>query len=605
MATEVPFRSEIPLEHTWDTASVFPSDEAWEVAFKEVMEQLSTLARFRGHLANGPATLPDWLEAQEQVLRSLGKVTIYASNHHNVDTTDQSAAARNDRATTLQAQAMAAMAFAEPEMLAIGFGTLRRWLREEPRLAIYEHYVNTLERRQAHVRSPDVEELLGHVTDPFATAAATHGILADADLAFRAARSSDPAAKPTPIAQGNLGTLLASPDREVRRTAWESYADAHLALKNTMANCLAAGVKQNVFMAQARRYGSALEAAVTRNHIPVAVFRNVVEMFRRNVSTWHRYWQVRRKALGYDRLQPYDIAAPLTPQRPRVPFEQAAEWICEGMRPLGEDYVRAMRRGVLEQRWVDIYPNKGKRAGAFSSGAPGTHPFVLMSYTGDLFSLSTLAHELGHSMHSYYTWQAQPFVYCDFSIFVAEVASNFNQALAREYLFRANPDRDFQIALIEELMANFHRYFFIMPTLARFELEIHERVERGEALTADDMIALMADLFAEGYGGEVELDTPRVGITWAEFHTHLYSNFYVYQYATGISAAHALAHGVLAGERGATERYLDFLRAGGSLYPLEALKLAGVDMTTPEPIEKAFGYLAGVVDRLARLLRQE
>jgi oligoendopeptidase F len=240
--------------------------------------------------------------------------------------------------------------------------------------------------------------------------------------------------------------------------------------------------------------------------------------------------------------------------------------------------------------------------GAFSSGVPGTHPFIMMSYNDDLYGLSTLAHELGHSMHSYYTFKTQKLMaYSRYGLFAAEVASNFNQALVRDYLFRTETDPDFQIALIEEAMSNFHRYFFIMPTLARFELEIHERVEKGQALTADTLNKLMADLFAEGYGDELQIDHERTGITWAQFHTHLYSNFYVYQYATGISAAHALAEGILAGKPGAADNYLSFLKAGGSIYPLDALKLAGVDMTQPEPVESAFAVLAGLVDRLEKL----
>jgi oligoendopeptidase F len=240
--------------------------------------------------------------------------------------------------------------------------------------------------------------------------------------------------------------------------------------------------------------------------------------------------------------------------------------------------------------------------GAFSSGVPGTHPFIMMSYNDDLAGLSTLAHELGHSMHSYYTFATQPLMaYARYGLFLAEVASNFNQALVRDHLFRTQTDPDFQIALIEEAMGNFHRYFFIMPTLARFELEIHERVEKGRALTASTLNALMAELFAEGYGDELTMDAERTGITWAQFHTHLYANFYVYQYATGIAAAHALAEGILAGRPGARERYLAFLKAGGSMYPLDTLRAAGVDMATPEPVERAFAVLSGLVDRLEAL----
>lgn len=599
--TTVPPRGDIAREHTWNAASVFPSHEAWETAFTQVARRLPELQRFKGHLGAGPTSLADWFATYEQVFRALGHVLIYANMCHAVDTADQEAAARFGRARGLFAQATGAAAFADPEMMAIGFPTLHRWVREEPRLAIYDHLIDRLERREAHVRSADVEELLGHLTDAFRTASATHGTLADADLVFNPAHPGGEG-EPIEIAQGNLSALLSHPDREVRRTAWENYADAHLAHKNALANCIAAGVKQNVFMARARRYRSSLEAAVTANHIPVQVFHHLIETYRRNLPTWHRYWKLRRRALGYEKLHVYDRSAPLTAHRPQVPFRQAVEWIAQGMRPLGDEYVQILRRGVLEQRWVDIYPNKGKRAGAFSNGAPGTHPFILMSYHDDIFSMSTLAHELGHSMHAYYSWQTQPLVYARYSIFLAEVASNFNQAMVRAHLLATRTEPDLQIALIEEAMGNFHRYFLIMPTLARFELEIHERAERGEALTASSLMALMTDLFAEAYGGEVEVDPDRVGITWAEFPTHLYMNFYVYQYATGISGAHALAERVLSGVSGAEEDYLSFLKAGGSRYPLDTLRLAGVDLASPEPVERAFGVLAGMVDRLERLL---
>ena len=260
-----------------------------------------------------------------------------------------------------------------------------------------------------------------------------------------------------------------------------------------------------------------------------------------------------------------------------------------------------MQKGALEERWVDRSLNKGKRMGAFSIGSsPDTFPFIMMSYTPDVFGMSTLAHELGHSMHSYFSNKTQPFIYTRYSLFAAEVASNFNQAMLRNYLFKTLPEEHYQIALIEEAIANFYRYFLVMPTLARFELELHERGERGEALSAEDLIVLMSELFAEAYGDDVELDKERVGITWAQFHTHLYSRFYVFQYATGISGAHALAKAIIYEEEGATERYLEFLKAGGSKYPLDALKEAGVDLESPQAVEETFEVLAGLVDRLER-----
>ncbi len=600
MVQSLPPRSAIAREHTWDPTSVFATDEDWEQAITQVQGRLPELAAFRGRLAEGPATLADYLQAAEQVVGGVGKIIVYANMFYSVDTADQAAAAKRDRAQALSARAGATMAFAEPELLAIGGETLRRWMEAEPRLAQYAMYFSKIERRRAHIRSAEVEELLRQTAEPFGAASSTHGILANAELRFEPAHTEG--GEQIAIGQGNINALLTHSDREVRRSAWQHYADAHLALKNTIANCFATGIKQNVFAARARQYDSALEAALHPNFIPVEVFHRLIETYRRHLPTWHRYWRIRRRALGYDKLYVYDTKAPLTASPPTVPFQQAAEWIAAGMQPLGEEYVGILRRGLHEQRWVDIYPNQGKRAGAFSMGVPGTHPFILMSYNDDLFSLSTLAHELGHSLHKHYTCATQPFVYANYGLFVAEVASNFNQALVRAHLLDRSDDPSFQIAVIEEAMANFHRYFFIMPTLARFELVAHERVEQGEALTADGLIALMADLFAEGYGDEVVMDAERVGSTWAQFATHMYANFYTYQYATGISGAHALAAKVLAGEPNAADNYLAFLKAGSSLYPLDALKLAGVDMTTPEPVERAFGVLAGLVDRLERLV---
>jgi oligoendopeptidase F len=598
----VPTRGEIALAHTWNAESVFPNSNDWEAEFARVTAQIADLARFHGHLGDGPDTLASWLELSDQLHRRLGQLYVYASMSHEVDTANQEASARYDRTIGLAARAQAAGAFAEPELLAIGQATLLEWAGTEPRLAIYAQYFDQIERRRAHIRTAEVEELLGMLRDPFATATNIHGVMVDADLRFQPAR--DIAGAEYALAQGTITALLNHPDREVRRTAWESYADAHLAAKNAMASCLATGVKQQVFMARARRYPSALEASLAESHIPVAVFHNLIETFRRNLPTWHRYWRIRQRALGYDTLRVYDTRAPLATNPPRVPFEQAIEWISTGMQPLGAEYVEIMRKGALEQRWVDIYPNRSKRMGAFSSGVQGTHPFILMSYNDDIFSMSTLAHELGHSLHSYYAWQAQPQIYSDYSLFAAEVASNFNQALVRAHLLNSNSDPDFQIAVIEEAMANFHRYFFIMPTLARFELEIHQRVERGEALNADGLITLMADLFREGYGDAVTMDDQRVGITWGQFSTHLYSNFYVYQYATGLSGAHALAAGVLAGRPHAAENYLAFLKAGSSGYPLDTLRIAGVDLEQPEPVEQTFAVLAQLIDRLEQALAQ-
>jgi oligoendopeptidase F len=592
-------RSEIPVEHTWDVESVFGSDAEWTAECARVQAALPELERFRGRLCEGPEVLADFLADSEAVQERLGRLEVYATMRASVDSGDQPAAALSDRAGALGAGLQAALAFAQPELLAIGVETLRRWVAMSERLHRYEHWVDLLAQRAAHVRSAEVEELLGLAAEPMQSAARIHGVLANAELRFRPAIAAD--GTEHEVAQGSINELLASPDRELRRTAWESYADAHLAADKTMAACLATGIKRDVFLVRARRYRDSLDAALTANHIPVEVFHNIVATFRDNVGIWHRYWRLRRRALGVDPLRDYDARAALA--RPvEVDFRQAVGWICEGMAPLGDEYVNALRLGVLEERWVDIYPNRGKRQGAFSLGRPGTRPFIFMSYESSVAGMSTLAHELGHSMHSYLSSRAQPFVYSRYGLFLAEVASNFNQAMVRAHLLASSSDPDFQVAVLEEAIGNFHRYFLVMPTLSRFELEIHERDERGQPLTAEGMTELMADLLADAHGVELTSDRRRAGILWAQFSSHLYRNFYPYQYATGIAGATALAEGVLAGGPEAAERYLGFLRSGGSRYPLDALRMAGVDLASREPVDRAFSVLSGYVDRLEKLV---
>jgi oligoendopeptidase F len=601
MASVVKERHEIPIEHTWDLTNIFSSRIEWEEEFERTEKRLLGLSDFKGQLGSSPQKLLEWFDTSDDVLISVGKIIVYSSLNYSVDTANQEAIAMNDRGRGLMARASGAVSFDDPELLEIGSEKLNKWMEEEPKLQVYKKYFDALESQRPHRRSAEVEQLLSELGDPFGTAAAIHGTMSDADLTFTRAEGTN-GSEPIEIIQGNIWKLLSHADREVRRTAWENYADQYLAHQNSMATCISTGMKQDVFNMRARKYNSSLEASLKPNNIPLEVFHNLIDTFKKNLPTWHKYWRIRKKAMGLDALHVYDTKAPLSNETFEISFDQSMEWICEGMKPLGEQYVSDMKRGVYEQRWVDIYPNKGKRAGAFSSGSSGTYPYIMMSYGDDILGLSTLAHELGHSMHSYYTRNSQPFVYSRYTMFVAEVASNFNQALVRDYLVKNNPDPNFQIAVIEEAMANYHRYFLIMPTLARFELEIHERIERGEALSAASLNKLMADLFRETYGDEVVMDDDRVGSTWAQFPTHLYSNFYVFQYATGIAGANALANRVMNEGESAAKDYLAFLNAGNSLYPIDALKMAGVDLSTPGPVEEAFSVLGDYVDRLGELL---
>jgi len=598
-STTLPLRKQVPLAETWDLESIFATSADWEAAGQEITDYIPQLAIFQGKLKEGPQTLLAYLRLAETAGILAGKYTLYTSNYYSVDTGDQRTAARLGQARSLAARLGAATAFFEPELMALGFELVGSWIQSTPELAYFAHALDKLKRRQAHVRSGEVEQVLAMSSDPFSGPSSVYSALNNADLTFKTAIASD--GHSLEVGQASIGGLLTNSDRATRRSAWENYADGYLAFKNTFAATFISQVKQDVFNMRARGYESSLHASMSPNNIPVEVFHNLLAVFQKNLSTWHRYWRLRKKALGVESFHVYDIKAPLTSAKPVVPFKQAVDWICAGMAPLGEEYVTVLRNGCLDERWVDRVRNKGKRGGAFSSGTHGTHPFIMMSYADDLFSLSTLAHELGHSLHSYYSRREQPFIYGRYSLFEAEVASNFNQALVRDYLFRTQQDRDFQIALIEEAMSNFHRYFFIMPTLARFEYEAHTRVERGAPLSADILIGLMADFFKEGYGSDVDIDHDRIGITWAQF-SHMYRNFYVYQYTTGISGAHALTKPILAGDSAAAERYYGFLKSGGSRYPIDNLKQAGVDLTAPEPVESAFTYLAGLVDKLEALL---
>ncbi len=594
-----PTRSAIDKKYTWNAESMFATPQAWEAEVKSILESLPSVKQFQGRLKEGPVTLLAAFKASEEIYIRVDRVVVYAGFAYSVDTTDQGAAAMSSKAQGVSGQVVAAISFINPELIEIGEITLRQWLADEPGLMLYKQYIDNLFRQQAHVRSAEVEEILGMLADPFSGPVTTASMLTNADFKYSSAINS--AGQTIEVTEGVLWKILSTEDRAARQSAWESYMDRHLEFKNTLSSNLANSIKQNIFQMKARRHESSLAASLYQDSVPVEVFHNLIETFKKNLPVWQRYFEIRKKGLGVAELQPYDMWAPLTKDRVKIPFEKAVDWIATGLLPLGKDYVGVLRNGCLEERWVDVYPNLGKRTGAFSWGTKGTHPFIMMSYTDEIFSLSTLAHELGHSMHSYLTWQNQPLVYADYSLFVAEVASNFNQAMVRAHLLQTDNDRDFQISVIEEAMANFYRYFFIMPTLARFELATHELVEQGESLTADNMVDLMADLFSEGYGSAVQVDRERVGITWAYF-PHLFSDFYVYQYATGISGAHALCGRVLRGEPNAVQDYLGFLKSGSSAYPLEALKKAGVDLASPQPVEETFAIMSSYVDRLEKLL---
>lgn len=595
-------RKDAAPESTWNRESTFASWAEWDQEYAKALAELPELKAFDGKLTESPARLADWFDLAEKHEVRLGELQGFASWAANVDSSDKEASSRLGQVSGLGAQLASATAFRDPQLLALG-EELLDWADKEERLAVFRHFFHNLLRLQANTRSAEVEELLGAVFEPFDMAYRTYSELTNSDLKFEDAVDSK--GEPYPVFQSTLSGSLQQRDRARRRSAWEHFYDGYLGMQNTLAANYQANVKQQNFLIKARGFDSVLEMRLAPNNLPTHVFHNLIEVFTANLPTWHRYWKVKAKLLGQDSLAPYDIWAPIVKEPPEIPYSQSIEWICGALEPLGADYVETMRRGSLEERWVDWAPNVEKRQGAASSRMVGRKPpYIFMSYVDNIFSLSTLAHELGHSMHSRAFALNQPIIYNNYgaiSSTVTETASNFNQAMTRAHLRQVKGDDDnFQLAMIDEAMSNFHRYFFVMPTLARFENEVYEREKAGKAFNADIFNGIMKELFAEGYGETMADDPERTAITWATF-LHLYIPFYTFQYAIGISAAHAAADRILAGEAGAVDGYLSMLAAGGSRYAMDLFKLAGVDMTSKTPIESAFAELEANVAKLEEL----
>ena len=590
----IPARKDVPVEQTWDLETIYPSDDAWEDAFRAVESRLPEMDAYRGTLGGSAGQLLGALLQRDDLAAEVSRVAIYAGLRFSEDAGNDHYTGLNARAGGLLARYAATVSWVDTELLTIPDERIDAFFEEESGLEPYRHAVRRVQDQRQHVRSAEVEELLALASDPLDTFETVQTMLEDGDLPFGSIQDEHGAT--VRLSQGNVELYLQSRARRVRRETWETAAEAYLGFADTFAATYSGAVKRDVFLANAHGYGSALEASLAPNAIPTEVFHNLIATGWTNLPTWHRYFRARRKLLGLETLHPADLTAPLASEAPLISYDEGGELILRSLQPLGEEYVGITRQGIAD-RWVDRAPNLGKGGGAFSFGTHGTMPFISMNWRDDLESASTLAHELGHSLHTYHSTRHRPMAYWPYSMFLAETASNMHQALMGRLLLAEEPDENWLLAIIEERMSNYHRYFFIMPILAKFELDCHERVERGEALTAAGMSETLAGYYWEAYGGEVEMDEARTGITWARF-AHLYMPFYVFQYATGISAAAALAEQIVTEGRPAVERYLDLLKSASDGYPIDLLLKAGVDMRSPEPVQRAFDILEGYVERL-------
>jgi oligoendopeptidase F len=595
--SSVPERSDIDAEDKWALESIFASDEDWEDAFEDVRDRIDDLDAYEGRVTESPETLLELLELREEIMRDVSIVSTYANLRSSEDTREQAYQAMSARAESMAADARSAASYVEPELQELDESELAAFVDAEPALAEYEHYFDDVLRGKPHTRSKEVEELLADLSDVTDAASEVYNMLSNADMEFPTVE--DPEGEAVEISLGNFTKLQKRPNREFRREVHEAFYDRWADVRNSVGTSLKKSVTADVKLARARNYETAREAALDGPNVPVEVYDTLVETVEDNLDYLHRHADLKAQALGVDDLQMWDLYASMaTGEQPEIPYERAVDYVVEAVEPLGEAYQERMAEG-LDSRWVDVYENRGKRSGAFSAGTYDTQPFILMNYQDDVTSMFTLAHELGHSMHSELTHETQPWQYSSYDIFVAEVASTVNETLLTHYLLETVEDEQFRRHVLDEYLERFRSTLFRQTMFADFELRIHEVVEDGGALTPDRFDELYRDLKERYYEPAVVDD--RIAREWMRI-PHFYYGYYVYQYSTGISAATAIVERIRGEGESAAADYREALRLGGSEYPLDVLRTAGVDMRTADPIEDALDVYGTYLDEMAELV---
>ena len=595
--SSVPERADIDETYKWDLRSVYADDEEWEAAYEAISERIEELAAYEGRVADDAETLLELLELREEIFRDLQRVTTYARLRSAEDTRNQEYQAMSAKASSLGSEASSAISYLEPELQSLTQEEVESFIDAEPDLAEYEHYLDDVLRMKEHTRSAEVEEVLADLSEVTDAPSEIYSMLTNADMTYGVVE--DPDGEEVEITQSNFTKLQKNPDREFRERVHETFYDEWANVRNTVGTSLEKAVREHATSAEIRGYDSARQAALDGSNVPVEVYDTLVDTVDDNLDVLHRHAELKADALGVDQLQSHDLYMSLTgDQGPDVEYEQAREWVIEAVAPLGEAYQERMAEG-LDSRWVDVYENRGKRSGAFSSGTYDTQPFILMNYQDDIASMFTLAHELGHSMHSELAGDAQPWHDASYDIFVAEIASTVNETLLTHHLLDTVEDDELRTHVLDEYLERFRSTLFRQTMFAAFEQRIHERVEAGDALTPDAFDEMYADLKGDYYApadltGGIEREWERI--------PHFYYNFYVYQYATGISAAAAIVERVLEEGDEAAADYREMLKAGGSDYPLDVVELAGIDMASPDPIESAVGIYDDYLDEVAALL---
>ena len=588
-------REEIPVEHTWATEDLYVSDEAWDEDLLKAAEEGKKLASYAGKL-NNAENLYNFLYADEMGDDLIGRLANYCMRKGDEDTRNPVYQAMNGKFRSVMVQLGAECSFATPEIMALTDEELDGFYAEKPELERYRRYLTNMRRRKAHTLSAAEEKLLAAAGEVSGAASNIYGMFANADIKFKDAVDSK--GNSHPVRQGTFVSLEESPDRQLRQSAYESLYGSFNDYKNTAAGLLNAQNKQLKFHAEARKYGSAFEAALDRTNVPTDVYLNLIEAVHQNFDKMHRYVRLRKKLLGVDELHFYDVYTPLLEGVDKhIPIEEAKQTVYDALYPLGDEYRKVLKHG-FENRWIDVYPNEGKRSGAYSAGAK-VHPYVLLNHTGTLDSQFTLAHEMGHAMHSYLSNKHQNPIDADYVIFVAEVASTCNEALLMEYLLGKTTDKKERAFLINHYLDQFKGTIYRQTMFAEFELNIGRMVAEGKSLTADVLCAEYKRLNEMYYGPDMVVDD-QIAVEWARI-PHFYYNYYVFQYATGDAAAIALSRKILDEGEGAVKDYLGFLSGGCSKSPIDLLKGAGVDMTSPEPVNQALELFGKLLDEMEAL----
>ncbi len=598
MAKELVTRDQVKVEDTWKVEDVYATEADWESDIKLVEEKVAELVKYEGKVCESASTLLKVLDGVAFAGEKVEKAYFYSSLLFDVDQGNSKHQAMSQRMFSLYAKLGSELSFVDPEILACDETKLEQFYKEEDGLELYRKQIKEIQRLKAHTLSAEMEKVVALTAEMSSTPGEVYEAFTNVDIKFPSIKDEN--GEEVVLTNGRFVPFLMSADRRVRQDAFKAYYDTMHSYLNTFAASYSGEVKQRIFHAKVRNYNSNLEAAVDGNNVSPQVYENLVKTVNANLDKLHAYVSLRKKCLGVDELHMYDIYTPMIADvAKKVPYAEAQETICKALSVLGDDYVALLKEGFAN-RWIDVYENQGKRGGAYSNTAYGVHPYMLLNYNDTFDDMFTTAHEMGHSMHSYFSNKTQPFIYAGYKIFVAEVASTCNEILLLEYLLKNCTDKKERAYLLNHYLDSFKGTVYRQTQFAEFEKITNEMVERGESLNAENLSALYKEINERYYGPDMISDD-EIAYEWSRI-PHFYYNFYVYQYATSFCAAVAIADMILKEGEPAVARYKKFLSSGCTDAPVELLKIAGVDLTTPAPIEAALRKMGEIVEELAELV---